>query len=334
MGRITTSLNFDMRAPAFGTPAPELYAQALDMAAYADAIGVDRVTLMEHHGSEDGYLPQPFVMGAGVAARTESCEIHISAVILPLHDPVHVAEQIAVLDLVSRGRALVTVGAGYVASEFALFGASLKDRGRRLDEGVELILRALSGEAFQAADGRPIFVRPLPVRRPEDILMIGGGVEASAHRAARFGLGFMPLVPDLLAVYDAECARRGRAPGRKISTRGVGGVLLSRDPDLAWRRALPHMQHVVAEYAKWAAQEKDSNSPFRGQLADEAALRRSGMFKILTPDQLVERARAEVDDYGAVSVNPLLGGLAPDLGWECLELLKEVMPRLERDAAG
>ena len=330
MARITTSLSFDMRAPAFGTPAPELYRQALDMAAFADEIGVDRVTLMEHHGSEDGYLPQPFVMGAGVAARTRRCEIHVSAVILPLHDPVHVAEQIAVLDLVSGGRALVTVGAGYVASEFALFGASLKDRAKRLDEGVELILRALSGERFEAPDGRPVFVRPLPVRRPEEILMIGGGVEASARRAARFGLGFMPLVHDLLAVYDAECARLGRAPGRKISTRGLGGVLLSRDPDRAWARAQPHMQHVVAEYAKWAAQEPGSNSPFAGQAADEATLKRSGMFKILTPDQLVERARTEVDQYGAVSFNPLLGGLDPELGWECLELVREVMPRLGR----
>jgi alkanesulfonate monooxygenase SsuD/methylene tetrahydromethanopterin reductase-like flavin-dependent oxidoreductase (luciferase family) len=60
---------FDMRAPEFGTPAPALYAAALEMSAFADEMGVSRINLMEHHGSEDGYLPSPFVMGGGVAAR-------------------------------------------------------------------------------------------------------------------------------------------------------------------------------------------------------------------------------------------------------------------------
>ena len=71
VARISTTVSFDMRAPAFGTPAAQLYGAALDMAAYADRIGVGRIGLMEHHGSEDGYLPQPFVMGGAVAAVTK-----------------------------------------------------------------------------------------------------------------------------------------------------------------------------------------------------------------------------------------------------------------------
>ena len=129
MSQIRTSVMFDMRAPAFGTPTAELYAAALDMAAYADEAGAASVNLMEHHASEDGYLPQPFVMGGGVAARTKRCRISLGAVILPLHDPVKIAEQIAVLDLMSNGRLQVIFGAGYVAEEFAAFGVSLKDRG-------------------------------------------------------------------------------------------------------------------------------------------------------------------------------------------------------------
>src|SRR5262249_44002464 len=161
-----------------------------------DDIGADRIGLMEHHASDDGYLPAPFVLGGGIAARTSRCRITLGAVILPLHDPVKVAEQTAVLDLVSNARLQVVLAAGYVPSEFAAFKVSLRDRARLLDEGIDIILRALRGERFEA-DGRPVFVRPLPVQRPEDIIMVGGGVEASARRAARFGLGFSPIRRDL-----------------------------------------------------------------------------------------------------------------------------------------
>jgi alkanesulfonate monooxygenase SsuD/methylene tetrahydromethanopterin reductase-like flavin-dependent oxidoreductase (luciferase family) len=324
---IETFVMFDMRAPAFGTPPAELYAEALNMAAFADEIGVTNINLMEHHASADGYLPQPFVMGGGVAARTQRCRLVLGAIILPLHDPVKVAEQIGVLDLMSSGRLTVTFGTGYVAEEFAAFGVSLKDRARRLDEGVELILRVLSGERFQAPDGRPVFVRPLPVQAPQDMLMIGGGVEASAKRAAKFGLGFSPLRAELLDVYDAECRRLGREPGRKHSPAGLVNVHLTRDPDATWHLVAPHLRHVVAEYAKWAEAEPNSSSLYSGLLANDEALRNSGVFNLMTPEQMVERA-ARLGPHTSVSLMPLLGGMAPSLGWESLELLKSVMPQL------
>src|ERR1700742_1000908 len=128
MNNNETALHFDMRAPSFGAPADRLYAAALEMATFADEMGITRIGLMEHHGSEDGYLPSPFVMGGAIAARTKNCRLNLGAIILPLHDPVQVAEQIAVLDLLSGGRLQVIVAAGYVPSEFALFKASLHDR--------------------------------------------------------------------------------------------------------------------------------------------------------------------------------------------------------------
>jgi alkanesulfonate monooxygenase SsuD/methylene tetrahydromethanopterin reductase-like flavin-dependent oxidoreductase (luciferase family) len=330
---IATYVMFDMRAPAFGTPPRELYATALDMAAFADGIGVSAINLMEHHASEDGYLPQPFVMGGGVAARTARCRIQLGAVILPLHDPVAVAEQIAVLDLMSGGRLTVTLGAGYVAEEFAAFGVSLKDRGRLMDEGIEVMLRALAGERFQSPDGRPVFVRPLPLQKPTDILVVGGGVEASARRAARHGLGFSPLRADLLGIYDAECRRLGRPPGRRYSPAGLSNVHLTRDPEATWAQVMPHLKHVVSEYARWAEAEPNSNSPFRGLLADEAALRACGIYNVMTPEELIERARAVVGEDAGVSFLPLLGGMPPELGWESLDLLKAILPRLERSRA-
>ena len=322
-----TSVMFDMRAPGFGAPVRNLYAAALDMASFADEIGVDRVNLMEHHGSEDGYLTSPFVLAGGIAARTKNCRITLGAVILPLHDPVKIAEQIAVLDQMSAGRLEVIFGAGYVAAEFAQFGISLHDRGRLLDRGIEIILRALRGKRF-SVDERDILVRPLPVQLPEKILYGGGGVEASAKRAARFGLGFVPLRADLFPVYDAECRRLGRAPGEKHGSAG-GPIMihLTEDPDRGWAELKPHALHVVSAYAQWAEQEPNSNSPFRA-LMNEDALRQSGMFAVWTPDELMARGPNIVGKHGSLSFMPLLGGLAPEIGWKSLELLKKVMPRL------
>jgi alkanesulfonate monooxygenase SsuD/methylene tetrahydromethanopterin reductase-like flavin-dependent oxidoreductase (luciferase family) len=175
-----------------------------------------------------------------------------------------------------------------------------------------------------------VFVRPLPVQKPEDILIVGGGVDASAKRAARFGLGISPLRPDLIDIYEAECARLGRAPALRFSPAGLSNVHLTRDPEATWAKVLPHLKHVVTEYAKWAEAEPNSNSPFRGLLTNDEALKRCGMFNVMTPEELVERAPTVVSEHGSISFMPLVGGLAPETGWESLELLKSVLPKLQR----
>jgi alkanesulfonate monooxygenase SsuD/methylene tetrahydromethanopterin reductase-like flavin-dependent oxidoreductase (luciferase family) len=111
-------------------PKPKLYSTALDTAQYADEQGVDAIVLFEHHGVEDGCLPAPEVLAGGFAARTSRARIRIGSVVLPLHHPVGVAERALVLDQVSNGRAEIVAAAGYVPSEFAMFGRSLRDRAR------------------------------------------------------------------------------------------------------------------------------------------------------------------------------------------------------------
>ena len=328
MTPILTTVSFDMRSPAFAAPTAELYAAALEMAAYADEIGVDRIGLMEHHGSDDGYLPQPFVLAGGIAAVTKRVSILLGAVILPLHDPVNIAEQMAIVDLMSNGRLQVIFGAGYVRFEFELFGASLKDRSRLLDQGIDTILRALRGEKFEV-NGRPVYVRPLPLQKPEEMVLVGGGVAASAKRAARFGVGFGPMRGDLIPIYEEECRKLGREPGNftRPSHRLPGILMLSEDPERTWSLLEPHAFHVVSEYAKWAAQEDNTNSPFKG-LTTLEALRKSGMFAVWTPDELVANAD-KVEDRGTFVFQPLVGGFPPQEGWKSLQLLKNAIPRLK-----
>lgn len=330
MKDIRINVSFDMRSPAWATPTDELYRAAIEMAAFVDRIGADQIGLMQHHGSEDGYLPQPFVLAGGMAAVTSRIRFLLGAVILPLHDPVELAEQIAILDLMSKGRLGVIFGAGYVPGEFAMFGKSLKDRAKLMDSGLEIILRALKGERFEY-EGRPVFTRPLPVQEPEDIVMVGGGVPASAKRAARFGVGFGPMKPELVDIYLSECERLGNRP--RTWFRPVPGmpmaIHLCEDPDAGWEAIAPHAVHVITEYAKWAEQEGDaSNSPFKG-LTDPAVLRHAGLFAAWTPDQLVEKVRGMA--AGHIGFQPLLGGLSPEEGWKSLRLLEATMPSL-RDA--
>jgi alkanesulfonate monooxygenase SsuD/methylene tetrahydromethanopterin reductase-like flavin-dependent oxidoreductase (luciferase family) len=330
MRNIQINCAFDMRAPDWGTPTSELYPAAVAMAAFADRIGVDRIGLMEHHGSEDGYLPRPFTLAGGMVAVTQQIRFSLGAVILPLHDPVAVAEEIAILDLMSGGRLRVVFGAGYVPSEFAMFQKSLKDRARLMDQGIEIILRALRGERFEI-DGRPIFIRPLPVRAPEDIIMVGGGVPASARRAARFGVGFGPMTPEVVDIYLEECRKLGQEP--KEYWRPKAGMPLAihlcEDPAQGWAAIERHAVHVVKEYAKWAEQEGGaSNSPFKG-LTDPAALRHAGLFAAWTPEQLLARI-PEMEDRQSIGFQPLLGGLSPEEGWKSLKLLEQVMPDLKR----
>src|ERR1700733_6027712 len=128
-------LGFDMRVPDLGTPRESLYSEALKMCEWADAHGVNFINAMEHHGSDDGYMPTPFVFGAAVSARTQNAKVVLGAVLLPRHDPVKVAEQIAVVDIISNGRLLVTIGAGYVVREFTMFRRSITHRARLLEEG-------------------------------------------------------------------------------------------------------------------------------------------------------------------------------------------------------
>jgi alkanesulfonate monooxygenase SsuD/methylene tetrahydromethanopterin reductase-like flavin-dependent oxidoreductase (luciferase family) len=314
-----TSVGFDMRAPDFGPPAGELYAAALDMCEYADKHGVEQVNFQEHHGASDGYLPAPFLMGTAAAARTKKAAILLGAVILPLHDPVKIAEMIAVADLISGGRLHVVLGAGYIPWEFQAFRVSMHDRAKAMDEGVALIQRALTGERFQDGD-REVFIRPLPFNRPPH-LYIGGGVVAAARRAARLGIGFWPLTPDIIPAYEEECRKLGRPVGPVIN--GAGWVHVSEDPDKTWGEIWPHVAHVARTYAEWSSDPENTSNPFYG-LDTEEKIRAAGIYQVVTPDECVALAKTR-----SVGLAPLIGGLSPKVGWKSLELYCEkVLPQI------
>src|SRR5437899_10673193 len=118
MSMAMIGIRFDLRAPAFGTAThAELYAACLEQCAWADGQGLDLVVLSEHHGVDDGYLPAPLTLAAAIAGRTKRININIAALLVPLHDPIRLAEQLAVLDLASGSRGGFVGGLGYAHGE-------------------------------------------------------------------------------------------------------------------------------------------------------------------------------------------------------------------------
>src|ERR1700710_1245607 len=138
-------IRYDLRAPDFGAPALDLYQAALDQCEWADNLGFESCTLMEHHASTDGYLPSPLVMAAAVAGRTKNLLIRVALMLLPLYHPLRAAEDLAVLDLVSNGRLRLMVGAGYRQEEYSQYGLSLSDRPALMVEAVEALKQAWTG---------------------------------------------------------------------------------------------------------------------------------------------------------------------------------------------
>ena len=305
----------------------EMYKAFLDMAAYADENGFAAITLEEHHGAENGWSPSPLVMAGMVLARTKTVNVTISALLAPLHDPLRIAEDIAVLDLAGGGRLMVILGAGYRPSEYAAHGKDWAARGRLMDECVDTLLKAWTAEPFEYR-GTTVCVTPKPLTSPHPTVLVGGTSKPAARRAARFGLPFFPAanLPDLEAYYYAQCAEHGTTGFCMMPGKETVMLHVATDPDKAWAEVGHHLLHEAATYGSW--QTPDIRSAVHSHATTVEELRAEGIYQILTPDECVDRARAQ-GDAAAFNLHPRCGGMPIDKGWESLQLYVEsVLPRI------
>ncbi len=319
-------MRFDLRAPG-PTPPADLYAAALDMAEWGESRGCLAVVLSQHHASDDGYLPSPLVMAAAVAARTSTIPISIAALLLLMYDPVKLAEDLNVLDHLSRGRVSPTIGLGYRPEEFAMFGVDAAARGAEMEERVAVLQRLVAGEEVEWR-GRTASVRPRPYTEGGMRLSYGGGTPAAARRAARFGLDFIGEAdrPDLAEAYAAEAARVGREPGACLvpSKASPSSVFVAEDVDAAWDAMGPHLLHDARAYGAWLGDDHDAVTRSRATTVEELRAE-GGSYRILTPEEAV----ALVHTTGYLGLQPLCGGLDPELAWSSLRLIEtEVLPNL------
>ena len=314
-------LRFDFRNPAFaGTTPADRYAAALDMAEWADGIGGVVIAVSEHHGSADGYVPSPLPIVAAMAARTTNVRFSVAALIAPFYDPLRVAEDLVVLDHLSRGRVDLIVAGGYVREEFEMYGVPMNERVRRVTELVTTLRSAFTGEPFEYR-GRTVQVTPAPYRPGGPGITLGGSSEAAARRAARIADGFLPSIPDVWEPYRDEMRVLGKPDPGPCPIGEMRTVVLATDADRGWSEMGPYFLHETNAYGEWQAQD-DVGSPYR--VADGLdALRTTGAYDVLTPDQFVEELRAA--PFPFAMFHPMCGGIPPELAWSSLRLFERVV---------
>ena len=298
------------------------YRAALEMASYADDRGIDTVQTEEHHGAANNWLPSPFVFAGAVLGSTRRIAVTVSAIIGPLYDPLRLAEDVAVLDLIGKGRLVTVAGIGYRPQEYEQLGVEWGRRGKLQDELVETLLQAWTGEEFSYR-GRTVRVTPRPYTQPHPLLLVGGSSKAAARRAARFGLPFFPSahLPELEAYYHEQRAEHGTEGFCMMPAEKTPLLHIAEDPDRTWAVYGEHFLHEARTYASW--QSKDIRSAVRSTAGTVAQLREEGVYRIVTPDECV--------GLGAESLvlHPLCGGMPVDEGWRSLQLFcEDVLPRL------
>lgn len=325
------ALDFDLRhPPEFGVRGADLYAAALDMIAWGEERGFERVTFGEHHQSPDGYLPCPLVFAAAVGGRTSRIRVRVSVLLAPLYDPVRLAEEVAVADLCLGGRLDLGMGVGYVEDDFDAFGADYHRRGRHLDWLIPFLRRAWTGEPFEHR-GTTVTVSPRPVQDPMPI-HLGGGTRAAIDRAVRLADGFFPpAMQKPWEYYRRACLAAGRPDPGEWRRRGpIFLWVTTGDKEQAWERLAPHIRHQIDSYGGWTTSGLGRpDGPFV-PTRDIESLGQGGAYRVVDPDEALALA-AELGPDGELHLNPLLAGIDPAYAWEMLGTVeRHVLPNLDR----
>ena len=227
------------------------YEEFLEEVLLGEELGFDSVWLEEHHGVKNHYWPSPLVALAGVATRTEMMMIGTDIIVLPFYHPVRVAEDSAMLDIMSNGRFILGVAIGYKPDEFELYQTPLERRGARFEEQVQLIKELwtheevnFEGETYQV---KGLKIEPRPVSQPHPPLWIGGWGDLSLARAARLGDAWVPgPTADLKKLLECQqtyrqyLAETGVEP-ESVATPLTREVVIAPTDDQARARAEAHL---------------------------------------------------------------------------------------------
>jgi alkanesulfonate monooxygenase SsuD/methylene tetrahydromethanopterin reductase-like flavin-dependent oxidoreductase (luciferase family) len=290
------------------------YRAFVEMARIGDEQGMSIVNLEEHHGADNGWSPSPLLMAGMVVSQTKKIGVNLGALLLPLHDPIRVAEDIAVLDLVSGGRVMTTVGLGYRPSEYHLHRKDWAGRGKLMDHCVDTLLKAWTGEPFEY-HGETVRVTPVPMTKPHPMLMIGGSSKATARRAARFGLPMYTSasVPEVEKLYYEECARLGVRGFAIMPPPMANHLFVTEDPDASWAAFGEHIWHEASTYASWQTADVSSAAHSHANGVDE--LRAEGLYRFVTVSEAIDHIRTT----GTAILHPLCGGMPLDAAWDMFQ---------------
>ena len=279
------------------------YRDALEEVVRAEDLGFDSVWMEEHHSVTDHYWPSPLPVLAGFATRTSRMRLGTDILVAPFYHPVRLAEDAAMLDVMSGGRFVLGIAIGYKPDEFALYGAALEKRGARFEEQLA-VMKALWTQdrvafhgTYYTVDGR---LEPRPVTRPHPPVWIGGWGDITLRRAATLADNWVPGptadLARLLAGKQRFIANR-RAAGR---TDALTEWPLTRDVIIAdtdrEARELAE-KHIMISYRKEYA--GGWRHPFiDASIATDLDALMKDRFLIGGPDQVVRALKPFVSEYG------------------------------------
>lgn len=247
---IDVGVYFDLRNPPQWRQDPaHLYGFALEMCEEAEHLGAASAWFSEHHLFVDDYLPSPLTFAAAAAARTKSIRLGTAVVVAPLHHPAELAEQSAVVDIISNGRLDLGLGTGYRVPEFELFGATLDKKYAQTDAMVGKL------RSLWSAGG----IRPQPVQDPLPIWMGYQGPQG-ARRAGRLGERLLSPSPDSWGPYREGLLEGGHS----LDQAHMGGGLqawVSEDPERDWPLVSPYLAHQLNSYRKHMVEGTDQPAP-------------------------------------------------------------------------
>jgi len=320
---------FDLRNPPGWRQDPaRLYGFTLELCEEAERLGADSVWFSEHHGFEDDYLPQPLTFAAAAAARTSRVRLGTGILIAPLRHTAQLAEEAAVVDILSGGRLDLGLGAGYRVPEFEQFGTDFAARYRILDHQVGE-LRRLWGDGG---------LTPRPV---QDQLPIWLGYQGpkGARRAGRLGEALLTLAAGSWPPYRDGLTEGGH----DLAAARMGGGIqayVTDDPDRDWPRLAPHIAYQQDSYRRYMVQGTDSPLP---RPVDPERLRRRGpdagpmsYFLFGTPEQVAAQIRAYAGDapVSHVWLGASVAGLPEDLAARHVQTICARLGPLLADDAG
>ncbi|HTV89881.1 MAG TPA: LLM class flavin-dependent oxidoreductase [Stellaceae bacterium] len=286
--------------PGSGRPLAELYRDHLDEAVLAEELGFDCVWASEHHFSPDAWSPAPFPFLAAVAARTRRVRLGTYVLLLPLHNPLRIAEDAAVLDNISDGRVDLGVGVGSSPREFATFGVPLENRLGRTFEALRIIERCFAGERFSHAgkyyDFPDVHMTTTPVQRLGPPILVAAMGEQSVRWTARRGYGMAAGAGRGHAQYLAALREHGHDPtGRTIASVPLR-VHVAATRKQAWDEAEAGLRQVLHFYRTHGNPEAGSRGagplgalPPVGEFRDVPQIGHGGQpFAVGTPEEALK----------------------------------------------
>ncbi len=288
---INFGLWYDFRNPQHTTSFESLYRQSLDQIVWAESLGFDSIWLTEHHFCDDGYTPSPLVLAAAIGERTRRLRIGTNLMLLPLADPVRLAEDAAAVAILTDGRFDLGVGLGYREVEFEYFGRKLVNRPSLMEEGIHILRQAWSG-APVSHSGKRFNVRNLPVtpvpQKPPRIFM-GGMAEPAILRAARLGDGFLSTGGIGHDVYVEA-----------LSTPSEGAIcagswaIIAADPEGEAAKIGDHVLYQTNQYVSWGAFGPPDEVPL---FPDAQSAIRDGLYELWDANLAVTHLTKMLEEY-------------------------------------